>query len=115
MKFLKVILFGASLPILVSILLISCGTTNTQTKTINTIGSLEQVTDSAYRSYVTLVIKGSLPTNDVPKASKIFNDFQTAALLATVVAKNDTNALAPSSLLEESAAAVALFNQLKGK
>jgi hypothetical protein len=49
-----------------------------------------------------LVIKGVVPTNSFPTVSKSYNDFQAAMLLAISLAQNNTNALAPSSLLQES-------------
>lgn len=103
---------------LVSSLAFSGCNGNQQTVAIKTIGSLEVTVDNAYKSYVSLVVTGQLPTNDVPTAANVFNKFQASAVLATVAVKNNTNALAPDSLIEESAAAVALFNQfksLKGK
>lgn len=86
--------------------------TNTQTKAINTIGSLETAVDNGYKFYVTLVVQGKIGTNDVPRVSKAFNDFQAAAIVATVTVQNNTNAIAPDSLTQQSAAFVGLTTTL---
>lgn len=93
--------------------IIGCTATQ-QTITIKTIGSLEAATDAAYKGYIALVLQGKLATNDVPKVAHAFNDFQAAALLATITAKNNTNALAPDALIEESGAVVNLITTIKG-
>ena len=94
-------------------LIIGC-TTPQQTTTFNTIASLEQTTHAAYQGYLALVLKGSVRTNDVPQVSKIYNDFQAGVILAATINQSNTNALAPSNLVDESIALVNLINTVKG-
>lgn len=97
----------------IGILLIGC-TTSQQTTTFNTITSLEQTTHAAYAGYLNLVLSGNVRTNDVPQVSKIYNDFQAAAALAITLNQANTNALAPSNLVDESVAVINLINTVKG-
>lgn len=101
--------------LILSLLIVCAGCTATQQKvTYNTIYSVEVSTKAAYDSYLTLVVKGQTTTNFVPQVTKVFNDFQAGAILATVATQNNTNALAPSSLIDEANAVINLINVVKG-
>jgi uncharacterized protein YcfL len=82
------------------ILFIGCSTTQQRT-TYNTIFTVEQTATTAVQIYYGLVLEGKVSTNGVPTISKAFNDFQSAASLATITAEQGTNALAPASLILE--------------
>lgn len=103
-----------TLSLIFTIIVIGCNTTQ-QGKTLNSLSTLEQATTAAYDSYITLVVKGSVGTNDVPTVSKAFNDFQAAMVLATVAVQANTNALAPQNLIDESVAVINLISTIEGK
>lgn len=86
---------------------ISCK--NPQATALNTLATAEQSTTAAYDSYLALVIKGSIPTNDVPKFSHLYNQFQADMIIAIVAVQGNTNATAPANILSES---TSLINQL---
>lgn len=77
----------------------STGSVNIANKTLT---GLEVATTGAYDTYDALVIKGSLPTNDVPKISRAYNDFQASMQVASVLAQNNTNILATTNLVTAS-------------
>ncbi len=81
----------------------------------NTIYSIDKVAVTSYDAYLSLVIKGSLPTNDVPKVSKAFNQFQAAVTIAYDGVQYNTNALAPSALVQESTDLITLINSVTHK
>lgn len=85
---------------------------NTPYKTLYTI---EHTTSDAYDAYLDTVTKGSSSTNAVPSVSTKFNLFQASYLIALDAAQYNTNALAPSSLVQESSDVIDLINTVKGK
>jgi hypothetical protein len=94
---LEIALLGA-----VAASLIGCGTTP-QTTALNTLSTLEQSTTAAYDGYLALVVKGTVPTNDVPKISHLFNTFQADMIVAIVSVNGNSNAIAPASIIAEAA------------
>jgi len=92
---------------------IACSTTQ-QRQALNTIGGVETTATVAVDSYYTLVIKGQLPTNDVPKVSKAYDSLQASVRLALTIVQNNTNALAPSNLVLEQMDLLNLVNNIKG-
>lgn len=95
------------------LLLVACNTT-TQQKSYNTIYTLEKATTSAYSAYVDCVIESYCATNGFDKVSQDYNKFHAASLFALTLVHNDTNALAPSSLVVESGDLINLINEVKG-
>jgi len=93
---------------------VGCSTTQ-QTVTEKTIFGLEVTTSAAYDAYSLAVIKGAVPTNDLPKISAAFNDFQQAVQVAVVISQNNSNALAPANLATESAAVISLIQTIETK
>lgn len=89
-------------------------TTNQQTIGYKTIYSLESGTTATYQGYLDLVIKGQVPTNDVPKVAKAYNIFHSAAMVALDGVAYNTNALASSSLVVEAQDVVNLIGVAKG-
>ena len=89
-------------------------TTSSQTTAYQTLYGLESGATAAYSAYTGLVIKGSVATNDVPKVSKAFNDFQAAVLPALDAVQYSTNALAPANLIQESSDLINLINTAEG-
>jgi len=95
-------------------LFIACNT-NQQHIAYTTLYGLEQGVSAAYSSYLNLVIKGSLPTNDVPKVSKAFNTFQASSLVALDAVQFDTNAIAPPNLITEGQDVIHLISTVTKK
>src|SRR5579863_5077039 len=83
-------------------------TTPQQTTTLNTLGTLEVAATAGIDTYWALVIKGTVSTNSVPTVVKSYNDFQAAMVLAVTLVQNNTNALAPASLVQEESALINL-------
>jgi hypothetical protein len=96
------------------LLMVACTTTQ-QTTSYKTLFSLEHSTVAAYDSYAALVIRGTLPTNDVAKVSKAFNVFQASALPALDAVQYNTNALAPDALIIEAQDLINLITTIKAK
>lgn len=100
---------------LASMLFVGCNLTP-QTAAFNTIGSLESGVTGAYDGYIQAILAKQVTTNSLPLVSQSFNQFQSDALLATIVLNNNTNALAPTALIDESAAllnVITTANQIK--
>lgn len=95
-----------------STVIVGCKSSQQQTA-FDTLYSVEQVTVSAYDSYVTLVIQGTVSTNGVPQVSKAFNTFQASCLIALDAVQYNTNALCPPDLLVESQDVVNLITDIK--
>ncbi len=99
--------------VIVAAFIVSC-TTPVQKATYNTLYTVEMTTVAAYDGYIDSVIKKVTSTNSVPKVSAAFNGFQTSFLVALSVARFDTNAVAPASLITESGNVVNLITASKG-
>ncbi len=99
-----------SVYLLVAIVLIGCTSTQ-RTITYKTLYTVEKVTVAAYDGYVEAVIKGVAKTNEFPKISTMFNQFQQSFLIALTVAEFNTNAPAPVTLLVESQTIVNTINK----
>lgn len=99
---------------LVVVISISCYSTHQQTA-FKTIATAEATVNTANDAYQTLVIKGYLPTNDVPKVAHLYNQFQAAELLALDAVQFNTNAVAPTNLVVESQDFVNLITTIEAK
>jgi hypothetical protein len=78
--------------------------TNSETTAYNTIGSIEATGQTAYDSYCTLVIKGTIPTNSIPTVSAAYNQLQADLILAATLSSQGTNGLATTNLTADLAA-----------
>lgn len=97
-----------------AVLIVGCTTTQ-QLRSYQTLYTVEHLTSDTYDGYLDTVIKGQTSTNSTPKVSKAFNLFQASYLVALDAAQYNTNALAPSSLVQESTDVINLINTVKGK
>lgn len=93
--------------------LIGCTSTKQQAA-FNSISSVEQTSTAAYQGYISLVIQGKIPTNDVPKVSHLFNDVQASVNLASLAVQFNTNAVAPANLVTEAGALLNLITTIEG-
>ena len=63
-----------------------------QKAAVSTLTEVGNTGNSAYEAYLSLVVQGSLPTNDVPKITAIYRDFQVSFGVAASAAHFATNA-----------------------
>lgn len=92
--------------------LVSTGCNTTQQRgAYTTLAALEMTTKAGVDGYFIATIKGIAPTNGIPKVAKAFNAFQDSFVIAVDLAANNTNALAPLSLQQESADVLALVGE----
>jgi hypothetical protein len=106
----KKLLLGVTL----ALIIVGCTTTQ-QTKLYNSLYTTEASVSAAIDSYDTLVIRGQLPTNDVPRVSHVFNLFQASFLVAVDAAKYNTNAITPPALAVEAQDVINLIQTIKAK
>ena len=97
-----------------ALILAGC-TTPQQTVTYNTMSGLEQSVTAAVDAYDALVIKGAIPTNDVPKVTRAYNLFQASFVIALDAARYNTNAVAPPNLAVEAGDVINLINTITKK
>lgn len=90
--------------------LVGCNTTQQRTA-YNTLYSVHAVTESAVDGYFTATVKGLASTNGIPQVSSAYNNFQKSFVIALDAAQFNTNALAPSSLQQESTDVISLVGQ----
>ena len=81
----------------------------------NTLATTQITTTGAYRTYLNLVLSGSVPTNGVPAISADFNLFQVVWAGAVTVASGNTNAVTPQVVLDQSAKVLAEIATAKGQ
>ena len=98
----------------VAVLIVACAT-SPQKVAYTTLYGLEQGVVASYDGYVALVLKGSLPTNDVPKVAHAFNTFQASAVVALDAVEYNTNAIAPANLMVEGQDVINLITTVTGK
>ena len=91
------------LPFVAAILFLA-GCAITQSRVAyNTLYSTHVAVDSAYLGYTTLVLKGAVPTNDVPKVADAYRKFQSAFNLAIWTCRFESNAIAPAAVASAAA------------
>lgn len=76
----------------ISLLVGCCGCAGL--KGYQTLGTIETTGNSAYKTYMQLVVSGQASTNDVPTVARAYNAFQATMIRAIIYAQNNTNALA---------------------
>lgn len=81
------------------VLLVGCATRTA----FNTLASVGYTVDSAVNVYYDGVVKGSIPTNGVPKVSQVYNLFQQDYQIALAIAHGNTNSIAPPNILADEA------------
>ena len=106
----KMIFVSALLSAIIACIAITGCNTTQQTVAYNSIAALETVATTSVDGYFTLVAKGVVPTNNVPKVAAAYNTFQASAALAATVAQAGTNALASAELQIEFASLTNLVN-----
>ena len=74
------------------LLLLSNGCATPQKTAVNTLATVGATANAAYESYLQLVVQGQLPTNDLPKVTAYYRDFQASFGVATASAHYATNA-----------------------
>lgn len=92
-----------------------CAKPGVHRQAVNTLFTTGYTVDTAYKSYLDLVVRGELKTNDVPRVSRAYMDFQKAFAVAVELAAMNTNAPPSSALLAEQAKALSVINSAGGK
>jgi hypothetical protein len=105
---------AAALTLAFTIATTGCKTSH-QRIVFNTIASVQTITVGAYDGYVSQVIKGTIPTNDLPSISRKLNVFNAATLVALDGVQYNTNALAPEFLTTISGDLINLIQKLTPK
>lgn len=80
------------LPLLALLLLSACQNTP-QKNAVNTLTTIGMTANDSYEAYLGQVLSGSIPTNDVPKVTAVYREFQAsfgAAAAASHFATNTT-------------------------
>ncbi len=114
-KALNAILLAAALVLAVAPAATLTGCKTTQQKAVfNTLSAIETSVNAAYRSYLDLVVAGKLPTTSVHAISQDYNIFQALMTQATLVAKGNTNAIAPQTVVDASTHLLNEIIALKG-
>ena len=72
---------------------------STQKAAYTTLYSLENSVTASYDSYLALVVKGKIATNDVPRLSKEYDQFQSGMKSAVELAQFDWTKLAPTDVV----------------
>lgn len=90
-------------------------TTSQQRTTYNSLYSIGQTVDSAYKSYLDLVVTGKVGTNDVPRISGYYADFQRAYGLAVSFAAANKNAPPSPEVSSAANRIMSAITQAKGK
>lgn len=76
--------------------LVGCASLNTTT--FKTLSAVEITTETTYNAYLSQVISGTVPTNNVPKISADFRSFQALMRVTVAAASGNTNSPAPLSV-----------------
>lgn len=88
-------------------------TTSQQTVTYTTLSSIGATVDAAEKSYLDLLVKGTIPATTLAQESKLYSDFQAAFLVAVTAAQGSTSIAAPQTVLDLGNSLVAFIAQLK--
>jgi hypothetical protein len=86
--------------ILGAVIVMGCNTTQ-QTTAYKTIGATETTAQAALDGYYTLVINGTVSTNEVTQVSLAYNQLQADAVLAASLSQDGTNALETTNLVND--------------
>lgn len=80
-------------------------------RAVNVVG---HTTDAAVKSYFDLVLAGLVPTNDVPKISKAYDEYQSLYRIAIRVARLNPNTPPDTNLTARSRALLHAVAEAKG-
>ena len=100
--------------LLVLIVSLGCSTTGQRTA-YNSIFTVQQTASVAVDGYYDLVIKGIVPTNNLPQVALRYNQLRKACLVAATTAEAGTNAIAPAALTAELTSLTAFILSLESK
>ncbi len=80
-----------------------CKSPTQQKLAVTTLASVHDTVDAAYKAYVTTVLKGSTPTNDLPRVSAYYRNFQEIFAVAVLSVNASTNAPVPQAVFDAQA------------
>ena len=99
--------------LLLCITAIAACTTTQQRKTYNTLYTVGQSVDTAYKGYNDLLVTGQIRPVNYKKVSTAYSDFQVYYKTAVQVFNYNTNAVAPQELIVKAAETVTIINEGK--
>lgn len=112
-KYLLPILFAMALAVpAVPLVLTSCSTSQ-QRITYNTLASVGMTVNSTYSGYLDGVVQGKVGTNDVPRVSVLYNQFQAAYAVAISAAQFNPTNIAPQNVVDLATQIVNLIATIK--
>lgn len=82
------------------LIVVGCSTSQQRTN-FNTLGSIEATGTATVDGYYLAAAKGLADTNGIPEVSKVYNEFQSVMQVAVLLAQNNSNAIAPSNVVQE--------------
>jgi len=82
------------------LLLCGCGTPSVQRQAVNTLYTVHKSVDTAYDTYLDLVVAKVAPVSGVRNVNKEYNNFQLVYNAAVTIVAGNTNAPAPPNVLE---------------
>ncbi len=92
--------------------LVTSGCNTTQQRiTANTLSATHDVVQSGVDSYFMATATGVASTNGIPVVASAYNKFQKVYVTAVDFAQNNTNALAPDSVIQEASDVAAVIGQ----
>ena len=97
-----IVLASFAAPIIVAPIMTGCST-SAQRATYNTLSTIGSGVNASYAAYLDGVIAGRIKTNDVPKVSRQYNEFQQAFAAAVQLVQFNTNAPASQPVLDAAA------------
>jgi hypothetical protein len=102
-----VLLFSA---LLIAGLEVGCNTTQ-QRAVANTLSATHDVVAAGVDSYYIATAQGLASTNGIEPVGSAYNKFQKVYVAAVIFAQNNTNALAPDSVIQEAGAVANIIDQ----
>lgn len=112
-KYLLPILFAMALAVPVAPLVLTSCSTSQQRITYNTLASVGMTVNSTYSGYLDGVVQGKVGTNDVPKVSAFYNQFQAAYAVAIAAAQFNPTNIAPQNVVDLATQLVNLIATIK--
>ena len=80
-----------------------CASASHQKIAVQTLGTVHKATDTAYKTYIALVLKGQLSEDGVGAASNAYRDFQAVFGQAVILVRGNTNAAVPQAVYDAAA------------
>jgi hypothetical protein len=103
-----------SLVLVLALIVAGCVNPTPQKVAVTTLGSVHQAADTAYVSYIGLVLKGKLPEDNVKEVSDGYREFQKEFAIAVALVKGNTNSVVPPAVFQSQSKLLNSINKAKG-